>query len=604
MVAQLTWAREMYARVVHMSVHNLLVFPSEMAVVAGESPKAPLAIKYMCWRKSVIQASVWLLLAALGAKTVLAAQSTTFAAFLGDMRSYVTLLPDVILPSFQKLHVLYVVQAFSTVGTMLLTGLCAAYALHHWTTYHRSRTALRLGYGLSFVLPYAVLLFLPIRSCINFNDIRLEACDALASLLSRQAALRHVNFSPSQVCNEFINAPQWGDQLLRSLETMGVLKNNTTRVCLNVYAVANASAHQTAHAACSEPACAACLADTTCISMGLVYMYNPSALETAHPACAACFASSCMRDCLHASLPPLLSQAPELCLPDAVVDAIKALGTFQSSSDYAEFLLGVLVGLSSLQTLVPQSMSLLFGCIRGAKLTKTLVPYSRLPGYGIGAAILLCTPMLTTFLIAIHQAFGNLWSVATILVYLASIFIWFPVGDLSHGLVADDNRGLMAPQSVLAAVNELDRRHHISFCLKLAALGLLVVYASQSDLLPLLKAHVSYSLLLRILPFCLELLGKSMMSAVVFGDMYIDFFRITTAGDLLDSTEAISSRRESALAFGTLNASPRGSGLVAPRRPSVSNPELIQRMVATLQATDALCSNRSSRSIALPASSS
>ncbi|KDO15948.1 hypothetical protein SPRG_18508 [Saprolegnia parasitica CBS 223.65] len=385
-----TWTREMYARVVHMSVHNLHVFPSEMAAVADESPKAPLAIKYMCWRKS---ASLWLVMAALGVKTALAAQSTPFTAFLGDMRSFVSLLPDVVLPSFQKLHVLVVVQAFSTVGTLLLTGVCAAYALHHWTTYDRSRTALRLGYGLSFVLPYAVLLFLPFRSCINYTDIRLEACEAVASLLARQAALRHLPFSPSQVCNDFLNAPQWGDELLRSLETMGVLKNNTTRVCLNVYAAANTSINQTAPTACSEPTCAACLADATCSSMGLVYMYNPSALEAAHPACASCFASSCMRDCLHASLPPLLSQAPELCLPDTVVDAITALGTIHSSSDYVELLIGTLVGLSSLQTL----------------LTKTLVPYSRLPGYGIGAAILLCTPMLTTVLIAIHQAFGNLW---------------------------------------------------------------------------------------------------------------------------------------------------------------------------------------------------
>ena len=63
-----------------------------------------------------------------------------------------------------------------------------------------------------------------------------------------------------------------------------------------------------------------------------------------------------------------------------------------------------------MQTLFPAGFSLMFGSIRGARVTKSIAPWSRLPGYGMGAAVILGMPMLAALLITIHQVIGDIWS--------------------------------------------------------------------------------------------------------------------------------------------------------------------------------------------------
>jgi len=51
----------------------------------------------------------------------------------------------------------------------------------------------------------------------------------------------------------------------------------------------------------------------------------------------------------------------------------------------------------------------MFGSIKGATLCKMMLPWSRLPGYMIGASIIFCLPMFMALLAVIYQALGDFY---------------------------------------------------------------------------------------------------------------------------------------------------------------------------------------------------
>jgi hypothetical protein len=74
---------------------------------------------------------------------------------------------------------------------------------------------------------------------------------------------------------------------------------------------------------------------------------------------------------------------------------------------------------------------------KGVFCSKTLLPWSRLPGYMIGAAIVFCLPMFMALLAVIYQLVGNWYCCMAFISLLLSLLVWLPFGDLSHDDAAD-----------------------------------------------------------------------------------------------------------------------------------------------------------------------
>jgi len=111
-------------------------------------------------------------------------------------------------------------------------------------------------------------------------------------------------------------------------------------------------------------------------------------------------------------------------------------------------------------------------------------------------------------------------SLLSFLSLLVSIFIWLPVGDLSHGIVPDDYKGMMQPQSVESAVNEMNTRNRISVVCKILSFSFMVQFSISSDIGKIVQTNILSALqreevnlvlakcLLMFAPICLELIGN------------------------------------------------------------------------------------------------
>ena len=128
-----------------------------------------------------------------------------------------------------------------------------------------------------------------------------------------------------------------------------------------------------------------------------------------------------------------------------------------------------------------------------------------------------------------------------------SIAIWFPTGDWSHGILPQDDVGLLEPQNYQVAINEISGRNKISMVMKITSIIFAVLFMSHSQIGKLVKTEVQTyvlqneaSVLSRlsetVFSFFLELIGKSLLSAVVFSDICIDIFASMTTGDLEDTS--------------------------------------------------------------------
>lgn len=130
-------------------------------------------------------------------------------------------------------------------------------------------------------------------------------------------------------------------------------------------------------------------------------------------------------------------------------------------------------------------------------------------------------------------------SLFAILFMFISIVVWLPVGDLSHGVADNDNQGLLEPQSSDVASNELLARNRISLFSKLMAVAFLLLFLAKSELGKLFQLDVENYVVQRLgetmMSFVLDLMGKSLLSAVVFSDLCVDVFTHVTSGDFQDS---------------------------------------------------------------------
>lgn len=339
--------------------------------------------------------------------------------------------------------------------------------------------------------------------------------------------------------------------------------NQTTNTCENALQLYETSSNSESidKQPCRHSECSECFTtgSNECIAMAASIIYG----GIQDHRCVKCYRSqpelnnlTCMDVCKDQYMPQAISQSGGHCVSDLMALQLEALTSFVSQVDYAQFFVGAFMGATALQTLFPSSFSLMFGSIRGARVAKSISPWSRLPGYGMAGSIVLGMPMLAAMIISLHQVVGDEWSLLGIIFLFSSVLIWYPFGST-------EQIGLIEPQNYQVAINEMSIRNRYSLMCKLASLLSIVLFMAKSDIGQIVKTEVetyvlehNSSLLSRlgetISSFFLDLLGKSLLSAVVFSDISIDIFTSVTAGDLQDDVMVQTNRNATCRALGTL----------------------------------------------------
>lgn len=190
------------------------------------------------------------------------------------------------------------------------------------------------------------------------------------------------------------------------------------------------------------------------------------------------------------------------------------------------------------------------GSIQGATLCKTMLPWSRLPGYMIGASIVFCLPMFMALLAVIYQLVGDFYCMAAFFSLLLSLLVWLPLGDLSHESAEDDpngmKKGVLAPQSHTAATAEFTCRGRISNLFKLLTLLFLVLFirSAMSELEKDEKDEMKSTfvsslddLMLVGLGCVFDVFGKSYLAFVFCADVTTEIIGYISRGDDSDGPE-------------------------------------------------------------------
>jgi uncharacterized membrane protein YtjA (UPF0391 family) len=200
----------------------------------------------------------------------------------------------------------------------------------------------------------------------------------------------------------------------------------------------------------------------------------------------------------------------------------------------------------TLATLFPASFALMFGSIKSATVCKTMLPWSRLPGYVLGASLFFCLPMFMAMLAVIYQLVGDYFCMAAFLSLLLSLLVWSPRGKLSHASSKREEKGVLAPQSHTMAANEFVWRGRLSKALKVLTLVFIVlfVYSTLSGLERKEQLEVRSTLMstredliLLALGAVLDLFGKSYLTLVFCADITTEILGYIGCGDDNDGPE-------------------------------------------------------------------
>jgi len=120
------------------------------------------------------------------------------------------------------------------------------------------------------------------------------------------------------------------------------------------------------------------------------------------------------------------STKPEFCVTDEALVMISSLTEVALEFDKITYAVGAYQAVMTLITLFPASFSLMYGALRGATMCKVTLPWSRLPGYMVGASVVFCMPMFTALLAVVYQLIGDYYCCIAFLLLLSSLIVWLP----------------------------------------------------------------------------------------------------------------------------------------------------------------------------------
>ena len=439
------------------NVYELELWEGEIKAVdrsCGAVPLAerPLATRYICWRRSVLTVAILPYCASVALRV------RDMLGSLNKQDFFDSLAPETDLIDFseyqQYFEGYYSVHAAVQViyALSLLLSLCLMVAARaRWSSFASSKRWLRLAYMLSFSMPYLLLLVAPYKQGIDGEGAELQLCQDMLSRANESFTSGRFSCPlDREMCSQ--PADRWSPMLRSTLDECGVLRDPQTGSCpfAEQWATAQLQSSSTLPATTPPPAiqtlctedtgCAPCIdtAPTSCGNVALA-VSGPQAIRES---CARCFTpvaswssltaaqrsalggagvaqnstELCAQLCaplLASTLPAqyagLLSGQDSFCINDQTFEAIATATELALHFDHLKQAVGAYQAIMTLATLFPASFSLMFGSIKGATLCKMMLPWSRLPGYMIGASIVFCLPMFMALLAVIYQALGDFY---------------------------------------------------------------------------------------------------------------------------------------------------------------------------------------------------
>ena len=627
---------EVFRRISSARINHIRLLEREQACLGPAMEihgLAPRAAKYMAWRRSTLLFTLGPLLASTSLHLWTLAKDLEWSSFIQRLGMYVPILllnsnstngPSFFRPLFILWKIQHVLYSFTLVST--LVGI--ACALYYWNQYRVSMRIVRYIYIWSFLFPFVIFTCLPFRQSVDFPALQLALCQDQVVQWNLDSGLQ---VDPDLIC---LSPPQeWIANLEQSIASSGRELDPVTRTCPAALALFDVSPEEqdpksSLHSSpvCTDPdICGYCFAsDSPCVALAAVILYgapDPRSSGKTRPEsserstkpiilerCERCYVPqealanhSCMSQCQDLYVPQTLGQQlSSTCVSKLKPAQVTLFETLVNQLVYAQYFVGSFVGISALQVLFPTSVSLMFGSIKGARVSKTLAPWSRLPGHGLGASIVLGMPILCSLAISLNQVLGNVMSLLGLVAFVVSLAIWFPLGHLSRqeeqrvsisGSTVESmchypkvkvcpklsretqepqRNILLEPQGYNAVMNEIATRHRLSVLAKGVALAFFTLFLLQSDIGRLVQTEVrmvlskeehANTLLSQwgetMTSFVLDLWGKAFLSAVVFGDIHVDLFVHVTTGDMHDRASTQKNREELALALRSLQSTGR-----------------------------------------------
>lgn len=216
-------------------------------------------------------------------------------------------------------------------------------------------------------------------------------------------------------------------------------------------------------------------------------------------------------------------------------------------------LLGVKYAAESVVKLLPLCFSLMFGSWKAGALGKSMIPYSRIPGFAVGASVLFTFPFIFSLVIVMQSVMGTTISLLAFIFFLLAILVNFPLGfprlklpGLVNPLSHKEARG--AVKKVGIAFKVFSAVSLILIIIDLATSELMSVAAGVFERAGLELAEEDKERLQRVVITSsinagMTFLGKSLISTIFFADTCLEVMHFFHHGEEYDSISIQISRR-------------------------------------------------------------
>lgn len=475
-------------------------------------------------------------------------------------------------------------------------------ALKIWTDMVASVRFTRFSFVLGSAPKFLLLMLIPFRSLISTQDLQRDMCKVVIDSsfgLRAQLTEKIAAYMPADFCDK--KPSEWPAIMNDTFTRAGAIKAQGGESCVQSEVLAQAIAQDVVtHGQGSIGTSGNCTGCTGCMDMekcpshvlAQAAALGPTAvLIVAHGStsearkvfesvarCADACPVHCFQGC--ASNPDfqarLLGQIPmdsafgsalaSLCVDDSSIKEVQVLADLVERSIEAAilYMAGTIEATLCLKALLPAIFSLVLGMMRGARIARMIVPYSRLPGWMIGGAIVFTLPPLSALLSVANNMFGDACfaiavSLALLLMCLLLPNDWMSVlpwhkktGNIASasvyaGGVEGMSRSMLEPATHDEAEYQFNVRWRYLSFVKLALLLVICVFIGTNALLRIAVIEAASAnigtIVCSAVASVLSIFGEALVGLLFFADAYFYMLSSVHMGQEREDTVEVKNSR-------------------------------------------------------------
>eukprot|EP00929_Paragymnodinium_shiwhaense_P069894 TRINITY_DN35323_c0_g1_i1.p1 TRINITY_DN35323_c0_g1~~TRINITY_DN35323_c0_g1_i1.p1 ORF type:complete len:732 (+),score=123.87 TRINITY_DN35323_c0_g1_i1:367-2562(+) len=379
---------------------------------------------------------------------------------------------------FDRMLLYQYLMSIAFLGSSVFAVVFAAMAAFSWNWPVRSRRMVQLSFIFSYVPPFVVLLFMPVRHSVDFIGIQQQFCRDLMGRPDANAdwnATQLNNTGPTDLwpgragelaqllltsygirlrddfCDQ--EPTTWPPLVMQALDDRGVLLRKdgtcpaldynlaTMQVAATVVTAQAAPAtgiptgdHCSGHCANCSTVCAPHLARH---GMALA-LYGTDVLDSMNlvgisSRCKHCFSMQNSLQCLQCrEVRDALTRAAYVsqktfdgpgCLAPEDLKDFELLATLAAQTAYWKALLGFAYAMYSFAQVAPYSFALLLGASKGSSIAKSVIPHSRIPEIIGSSAAVFTFPFIVMLAIVFQSISGNTLTLLGMLSLLTALIL-------------------------------------------------------------------------------------------------------------------------------------------------------------------------------------